>query len=90
MAKSLLPFNRFSVTCLTMLMLYLTCRQISGDSTGGIATGYALDDQGVGVRVPVRASILISICRPDRLWRPLNFLSNGYQGLFPRVKVAGA
>jgi hypothetical protein len=48
----------------------------------GIATGYGLDDQGVGVRVPVGARILSSSC-PDRLWGPPSFLCNGYWGLFP-------
>jgi hypothetical protein len=32
----------------------------------GIATGYGLDDRGVGVRIPVGSKILISY-RPDRL-----------------------
>jgi len=27
--------------------------------------------------------------RPDRLWGPPSFLSNGYWGLFPRDKAAG-
>jgi hypothetical protein len=49
-----------------------------------IATGYGLDDRGVGVRVPVWSRIFSSPRRPDRLWCPPNFLSNGYQGLFPR------
>jgi hypothetical protein len=33
----------------------------------GIATGYGLDDRGVGVRVPVRSKIFSSPRRPDRL-----------------------
>jgi hypothetical protein len=49
-----------------------------------IATGYGLDDPGFGVRAPVWARIFTSPCRPDQLWGPRNFLSNGYQGLFPR------
>jgi hypothetical protein len=36
-------------------------------SVVGIATGYGLDDRGVGVRVPVGVRIFISACRPDRL-----------------------
>jgi hypothetical protein len=38
----------------------------SQDSAVGIATGYGLDDQGVGVRVPVGARIFTSPRRPDR------------------------
>jgi hypothetical protein len=48
----------------------------------GIATGYGLDDRGVGVRVPVGSRIFSSPRRPDRLWGPPS-LSNGYQGLLP-------
>jgi hypothetical protein len=37
----------------------------SRDSAVGIATGYGLDDQGVGVRVPVGSRIFSSPRRPD-------------------------
>jgi hypothetical protein len=40
----------------------------SWNSSIGIATGYGLDDKGIGVRVPVGARIFPSPCRPDRLW----------------------
>jgi hypothetical protein len=43
----------------------------SRDSAVDIATGYGLDGQGVGVRVPVGTRIFISPRRPDRLWGPL-------------------
>jgi hypothetical protein len=54
------------------------------DSSVGIATGYGLEDQGVGVRDPVGVRIFTSPSGPDRLWGPLHLLSNGYLGLFPR------
>jgi hypothetical protein len=62
----------------------------SRDSAVGIATGYGLDDRGVGVRVPVGSRIFSSPSRPDWLWGPLNLLSNGYRGSFPGGKAAGA
>jgi hypothetical protein len=37
-------------------------------SVVGVATGYGLDDRGVGIRVPVGSSIFTSPYRPDRLW----------------------
>jgi hypothetical protein len=61
----------------------------SQDSAVGIATGYGLDDRGVGVRVPVGSRIFSSPRRRYRLWRPPNLLPNGYRGLFPLGKAAG-
>jgi hypothetical protein len=49
----------------------------------GMTTGYGLDDQEVGVRVPVGAGIFTSPCRPERLCGSANLLSNGFRGLFP-------
>jgi hypothetical protein len=43
----------------------------------------------LGVRLPVGSSIIISPCRPDRLWGPPNLLYNGYRGLFAEGKAAG-
>jgi hypothetical protein len=63
---------------------------VSRESAVGIATGYGLDDQGVGVQVPVGARIFTSLYRPGRLWGPPNLLSYGYRGLLPRgVKRPG-
>jgi hypothetical protein len=56
----------------------------------GIATGYRMDDRGVGVRVPLGPRIFSSPRCPDRLWGPPNLLSNGYRGaLSPGVKRPG-
>jgi hypothetical protein len=55
-----------------------------------IATGYGMDDWRIGVRMPVGSRIISSPCRPPRLWCPHSLLSNGYRGLFPRSKAAGA
>jgi hypothetical protein len=54
----------------------------------GIATGYGLDDQGVGVRVPVGSRIFSSPRRPDWLWGSPNLLSNGYPGVKRQGRVA--
>jgi hypothetical protein len=65
-------------------------KQVSRDSIVGIATGYGLDDQEVGVRVLVESTIFFSLRRPDWLWCPPNLPSNGYRGLFhPGVKRQG-
>jgi hypothetical protein len=61
----------------------------SRDSAVGIEIVYGLDDQRVGVRVPVVARIVTSPC-PDRLWGPPILLPRGYRGLFsPEVKLPG-
>jgi hypothetical protein len=52
-------------------------------SSVGIATGYVMDDRGVGVRVPVRSRIF-SLRRPNRLSGSHNLLSSWYRRLFPR------
>jgi hypothetical protein len=48
-----------------------------------IATGYWLDDRGVGVRVPVGSRIFSSPRRSDRLWGSPS-LSDVHLELFPR------
>jgi hypothetical protein len=53
------------------------------DSVVGIATGYRLDDQGIGVQVLVGSIIFSSPHRPDRLWGLPNLLPNGYGGGAP-------
>jgi hypothetical protein len=61
-------------------LLIYCYRKRSRGSAVGIATGYGLDDWGVGVRVPVRLRIFSPPNCPDRLWSPPNLLSNGYRG----------
>jgi hypothetical protein len=56
----------------------------SQDSAVSIATGYGLDEQGIGIRVPVGPRIFSTPRRPDRLWGPPSLLSNRYWGLLPR------
>jgi hypothetical protein len=75
----------FHQSCRTVpIFTHIIRNKGSRDSEVGIVTGYGLDDQGVGVRVPVGARIFTSPCRPDRLWGPLNLLSNEHRGFFPR------
>jgi hypothetical protein len=63
----------------------------SRDSSVGIATGYGLDNRGVGgleLRVAEGARIFF-MSRPV-LWGPPSLLSCGYQGCFPGGKAAVA
>jgi hypothetical protein len=56
---------------------------MSRDSVVSIATGYGMDDRGIGFRVPVGSRIFSFPRRPDQLWGPPNLLFNGFRGLFP-------
>jgi hypothetical protein len=58
---------------------------MSQGSVVGIASGYGLEDRGVGVRVPVGPRIFSSPRRLDRFWGLPSLLSNGYPG----VKLPG-
>jgi hypothetical protein len=55
----------------------------------GIATGYGLDDGGIGVRIPVGSRIFSSPLCPDLLWGPPSLLSNGYREFSSRIKRQG-
>jgi hypothetical protein len=58
------------------------------DSAVGIATGYGLDDRGVGVRAPVGSRIFSSPRCPDRFLGPACY-SVGTGGSFPQIKRLG-
>jgi hypothetical protein len=75
-------FNICSVSATLCLATYFVQ---SRDSVVGIATGYGLEDRGVGVRVPVGWRIFSSTRLSDVFWGPPSLLSNGYRGFFPRV-----
>jgi hypothetical protein len=72
-----------SVSCL-LCLFFDPVGEGTRDSSVDIANGYGLDDQEVGVRVPVSSRIFSSPRRPDRLWGPSSLLSNGYREHFPR------
>jgi hypothetical protein len=55
---------------------------MSGDSSVGIATGYRLDDRGVGVRVSVGSRPALGPTNPS--------YPTGTRGSFPRSKAAEA
>jgi hypothetical protein len=61
----------------------------SRDSAVGIATGYGLDDRGVGFRVPVVDRIFSSPRRLDRFWGPPASYPIGTGGSFPGGKASG-
>jgi hypothetical protein len=80
------------IFCVLASFFNFGCLETCGsrDSAVGIATGYGLDERGVGVRVPVGSRIFSSPRRPDRLWVPPNLVSSGYRGSVPGGKAAGA
>jgi hypothetical protein len=90
-------YELWGMQCYSWLRHYTTSWKVVGSipdvigfSIVGIATSYGLDDQGVGVRVPIGSRMFSSTNRPDRLWGPPNLLSNGYRCSFPGDKAAGA
>jgi hypothetical protein len=56
-----------SYNCRNYIKSILPLKYRSRNSVVGIVTGYGLDDQGVGVRIPVGSRIFSSPRRPDRL-----------------------
>jgi hypothetical protein len=75
-----------TITKLQYIYIYISHNRVTAV---GIATGYGLDDNGVGIWVPVEVRIFTSP-RPDWLWGPASLLFNGYGGPFPAGKAAGA
>jgi hypothetical protein len=67
--------------------MYIFCKYIfttkSQVSTVGIATGYKLGNEGVGVQVQVGARILTSPCHPDQLWGHPAYYPMGTGESFP-------
>jgi hypothetical protein len=89
--KSLLCFSAqyFPATLINELIKNVIPLHRSRDSAVGIATGYGLEDRGVGIRVPVGSRIFFPPNRPDRLWGSPSLVSNGYCGFSPGVKRPG-
>jgi hypothetical protein len=73
--------------CALLISLHVCYINNNRDTIVGIATGYGLDDRGVGVRVPVGSRNFSSPRRPDRLLSRPNLLSNGHRGLFTRGQI---
>jgi hypothetical protein len=67
----------------TELLRKLFEAEESRDSSVGIASGYGLDDVGVGVRVSV-GSIFVSFACAEQFCGPPSLLYCGYRRLFPR------
>jgi hypothetical protein len=67
----------------TLFLFIITSVKIgSRDGLVGIAAGFGLDGQRVGVRVSVGARFFSSPHHPDQFWGPSSLLSRGYWGIF--------
>jgi hypothetical protein len=67
-----------------MFLFYFASR----DSAVGKATGYWLDDRGLGFRVAVGYNIFSTPRSRNRLRGSPSLLSKGYRGSFPGGKAA--
>jgi hypothetical protein len=67
-----------------IMVIHISAYIRSRNSVVGIATGYGLDDRGVGVRVPVRSRIFSSPQRPTQ--PPIQWVP---KALSPGVKRQG-
>jgi hypothetical protein len=63
--------------CLARYRSITVIYSMNHGSLAGIATGYGLDDRGVGVGVLVSPRIFTSSYRPDRLWEPTSSFPQG-------------
>jgi hypothetical protein len=82
-------YSRLQSISVSLLLLDLSAKVERGSAVD-IATAYGLDERDVGVPSPDGVRMFSSPYRPDRLWAPPSLLSNGYRGLFPGGKAAGA
>jgi hypothetical protein len=81
-----------AIYTLTNINIGYICNKIrSRDSVVSIATGYGLDDRGVGVRVPVESRIfsLLHVLQNDSGAHPASY-PMGTGGSFPGGKASGA
>jgi hypothetical protein len=88
-------YTKLALSCLqhTFILLgisgflYFTLHPLKG---AGIATGYGLDDRGVGVRVPIRAKFSYPhVVKTGSGAHPTSY-PMGTEGSFSGGKVAGA
>jgi hypothetical protein len=78
--------NMIMIIVIISIMIIIIIMR-SQESAVGIATGYGLDDRGVGVRVPVGARIFSFPSRPD--WVHPTSYQMGTGGSLPGRKAAG-
>jgi hypothetical protein len=78
------------VCVLIYVYTYIYTTYGSRDSVLGIATGYWVDGQEVGVRFLVGSRIFSSPHRPDRFWAHPSFYPMDTGGSFPEGKATGA
>jgi hypothetical protein len=90
-------FDQIDISCLDLSErdfwnVVFVCTYVcikSRGSSGGIVTGYGLDDRGVGVRFPIGSTIFIAPYRPDRLWAHPASYPMCMGALSPGDKAAG-
>jgi hypothetical protein len=74
-----------------IMKMVIYTRVLSQDGAVGIATGYGLDNRGVGIRVPVGPITISKLSRPALgSTQPCIQWIQGYRGSFPGGKGADA